>query len=434
MPKKVKRRGSSVSAIKGGDQDESAAREGEDSGGASGALGLRPGKNRKGTADALAKDVDRIVAQLDFSVDRSAAVDEAEVDRVKGEVPELLSVLRQLRHRLDGLQQAAQVSLERFGSPEAGGSEGVAGYVEMKVQVLLSYLIGLVYYLLLKTSGVSVSEHPVMLRLIWIRTLLEKLRPVDQRLQYQTSKLLQWLEARQASAPSPSEEASDPHALRPGELAATVEDEAGEEADAAPAAVDEAEDGLYRPPKIAQVEYTGDHVSLQERAEKDLERKRNRFERSEFVRTLREEFTDAPPEIHIEQRSARTERILRQMAEKQAYEEDRLMRMKGGKKELREQQRLLRQSRATAGGAVSLEDATVDFHQIAAGLGAGAGGGRGRKGRRGGSALQEYQDATERAQESRRVVESTLGGLPPGMGGRKRRGGGAKGGGKRRKH
>jgi hypothetical protein len=46
------------------------------------------------------------------------------------------------------------------------------------------------YYLLLKAEGKSVKEHPVMQSLLRIRTLLEKLRPLDKKLKYQIDKLV----------------------------------------------------------------------------------------------------------------------------------------------------------------------------------------------------------------------------------------------------
>merc|ERR1719507_937483 len=127
---------------------------------------------------------------------------------------------------------------------------------------------------------------------------MEKLRPVDQRLQYQITKLMQGVESRQASAAAAAA-ATDTKELRPGELTTGVEDEP--EAEGGEGADEDDKDGIYRPPRIAQVEYTGDHVSQQERAERDLERKKARFQRSEFVRSLREEFTDAPTEVHSQQ-------------------------------------------------------------------------------------------------------------------------------------
>merc|ERR1719474_269896 len=170
--------------------------------------------------------------------------------------------------------------------------------------------------------------------------------------------------------------------MRPGALAASVEDEADEEDDEpAAAAPDDAADGVYRPPRVAQVEYTGDHVSIRERAERDLERKKSRLERSDFMRTLREEFTDAPAEIHGERKSGKAEKAARMMAEQREYEEDHLVRLRTSKKEARARARVFREGRATGAGVATLDDATADFRDVARSAGRGGGRGRGRRGR-----------------------------------------------------
>jgi hypothetical protein len=63
-------------------------------------------------------------------------------------------------------------------------------YLEMKYNLLISYCTFLSFYLLLKVEGKSVEDHPVIFKLAHIKTLLEKLRPLDQKLQYQVDKML----------------------------------------------------------------------------------------------------------------------------------------------------------------------------------------------------------------------------------------------------
>jgi len=303
--------------------------------------------------------------------------------------------------------------------------------VAMKVQIMLSYVIALTYYLLLKSEGIPVRNHPVVHRLLWVRTLLEKLRPVDQRLQYQISKLREWAEGQRHVS-----NGKDPGALRPGELTTGVDDEDDDAlATQVVQAQDNAEDGVYRPPKIAQMEYTGDHITVKERAEKELERTRSRLERSEFVRSLREEFTEAPAEIAEEQRSAKAERAARQMAERQRFEEDYMVRMRLSKKELVAERRALRERQAKSGGAVSLDDATADFRELGVSLGRGRGGRRGRGRTSRGSVLQDFQRATHNARESRRVAASAFDGsaLDSGAGLKRKGKGVGKTGGKRQK-
>lgn len=347
------------------------------------------------------------------------------------ELPELRTSLRQLKERLRSLRTAAETAAKTVAGENTKNDHvptGTAAYVDMKNQVLLSYIISLTYYLLLKVRGAAVRDHEVVLRLMWFRTLLEKLRPVDQRLQYQINKLLQMSEAK-----APETAASDPKSLRPGQLAATVEDE--EDDDEESEAVETYDDGVYRPPRIAQVEYTGDHINAKERAEKDFERQKRRLEQSDLVRSMREEFTDAPKEIRGEERSAAMERAQRKLREHEAYEEDNMIRLQATKAEKRERKQLFLAKRTTSAGTVSLSDA-ADVNDIASMLssgGKGKGKGKGKRGRRGqGNVLDSFEGASKRLREARDVVDSVAGGrMPDGMGSFKQ--GRSEGGGKRRK-
>ena len=56
---------------------------------------------------------------------------------------------------------------------------------------MMSYCSFLTFFLLLKVEGKSVKEHPVIERLVHIKTLFEKLKPLDQKLQYQIDKMTQ---------------------------------------------------------------------------------------------------------------------------------------------------------------------------------------------------------------------------------------------------
>jgi U3 small nucleolar RNA-associated protein 3 len=57
-------------------------------------------------------------------------------------------------------------------------------YLEMKYNLMISYCTFLSYYVLLKLDGKDVSKHPVLFKLAHIRTLFEKLKPLDNKLQY----------------------------------------------------------------------------------------------------------------------------------------------------------------------------------------------------------------------------------------------------------
>jgi len=67
--------------------------------------------------------------------------------------------------------------------------EGMS-YLEVKQLLLLCYCQSIVFYLLLKAEGRSVRDHPVIARLVEIRNFLDKIRPIDNRLENQFDRIL----------------------------------------------------------------------------------------------------------------------------------------------------------------------------------------------------------------------------------------------------
>ena len=63
----------------------------------------------------------------------------------------------------------------------------------------MSYCTFLSFYLLLKLEGKPIEGHPVIFKLTHIKTLLEKLKPLDQKLQYQVDKMMK-MAAEQTAA------------------------------------------------------------------------------------------------------------------------------------------------------------------------------------------------------------------------------------------
>ena len=81
------------------------------------------------------------------------------------------------------------VGLSQVRGGKLATAEGVS-YLEAKHLLLLHYCINIVFYLLLKAEGRPVKDHPVIARLLELRAYLEKIRPIDKKLQYQMDKLL----------------------------------------------------------------------------------------------------------------------------------------------------------------------------------------------------------------------------------------------------
>jgi hypothetical protein len=98
---------------------------------------------------------------------------------------------------------------------------------------------------------VSIEGHPIVDRLAHLRTLLEKLKPIEQKLKYQIDKVLRQSESAVLG------QANDPLQHRPNAASLVPKNGADEDDSSSKwgggAAVDVS--GIYRPPKLAAMPY-----------------------------------------------------------------------------------------------------------------------------------------------------------------------------------
>ncbi|KAJ1726104.1 hypothetical protein LPJ61_005418 [Coemansia biformis] len=256
--------------------------------------------------------------------------------------------------RLDTLSaQASQVRelvdklRERVESGELATGNGLS-FLEVKHQTMLSYISHLSYIALLKLHGKPIAGHPAILRLVEERTVVEKMKPLEQRLKYQVDKLLRNAVVGEQDVPKMAttddpEKArgdaklegvlsEDPSAFRPNP--ADLEVDVREEDAAAIVG------GVYRAPKQTPVHYEeeGNAAVRRDRAEKRL---MDRAARSRLVRDLMEEYDDRPETVTATGNSsanfqdAQAERLAKERAR---YEEDNFTRLNMSKKDRRSMQ------------------------------------------------------------------------------------------------
>lgn len=192
-------------------------------------------------------------------------------------------------------------------------------YLEMKYNMLLSYLINLSFIVLRKCSGEKIEGDPCIDRLIEIRTVLEKIRPIDHKLKYQIDKLV-----KTAVTGTNENDPTSFHA-NPDNLTGKLNDsdEDSDQSDTNENEKSEKKTGIYVPPKLSAVHYTDD--SALEKNKKAEERNKRRALSSAIMQDLREEYLDTPVEI---KQGSRAQQILsRQQQERQEYEENYLTRL-----------------------------------------------------------------------------------------------------------
>ncbi|CAH1412657.1 unnamed protein product [Lactuca virosa] len=207
-------------------------------------------------------------------------------DKIEREAPQLVTVLKDIKSGLDDLRAKVHVLTSKVKSGVYPTSDGMS-YLEAKHLLLLNYCQSLVYYLLRKAKGLPIQGHPLVHSLLETRLFLEKIRPIDKKLNYQIKKLTSLTNGN----PIPMEDvdpnkpvaSDDSLKLRPNPdmLIDKVAPEDG--------------DGLYRPPKIAPASMK------KSKEERNVSRKEKQAlrqsEQNEYARDLINDLEGRPQEV-----------------------------------------------------------------------------------------------------------------------------------------
>ncbi|XP_042516136.1 something about silencing protein 10 [Macadamia integrifolia] len=103
---------------------------------------------------------------------------EEQMDVVYSSAPELVGLLSELNDALDELERKVNPLLRKVEESKTTGRGGLQ-YLKTKQLLLLTYCQSIGFYLLLKSEGHPVRDHPVIARLVEIKSLLEKVKQLD---------------------------------------------------------------------------------------------------------------------------------------------------------------------------------------------------------------------------------------------------------------
>lgn len=260
---------------------------------------------------------------------------------IQPDLPQALRLLDEMNNNFKQVSDLVGNMLQRVKTGELSTEYGL-NFLEIKYHMLLNYLINLTYVVLRKCSGHKIEKDPSIDRLIEIRTVLEKIRPIDYKLRYQIDKLVK-------TAVTGSSAADDPISFKanPANLVSQLPEAddaesggSGDESDdsakvmeklrkvkAAAKASSKTElsssSEVYVPPKHMAVPYEDD--SKKERARKQMERARQRAIGSSLIQELREEYSETPLEISSSSRHLKA--LTRKEKEREEYEERYLTRL-----------------------------------------------------------------------------------------------------------
>lgn len=194
------------------------------------------------------------------------------------------------------------------------------GLLELKNQMMLSYLVNLVHLISDKISGNSIESSPDVERLVEIRTVLEKLQPVEKKLQNDFDRKIK------ASVTGVVDK-NDPMAFKPDpmSLLSESEDEGSEKSS------DESkeESDVYKPSKSVPTYFD---ESAQKKRLRLEDRTKKRLLNSELVNELARQYTDAPEAIVESSRPNTNRQAEKRERERTEYEETYLTRLPPEKK------------------------------------------------------------------------------------------------------
>lgn len=242
---------------------------------------------------------------------------------------EFASLVTDFKERLSVLEGQLQPLISTLKSLPT--SEGLS-FLKVKYQLMTAYCTNVAFYLQLKLKGKSVTNHPVLTKLVRFRLLLEKLRPLETKLRHQVDRLLK------AATGQVADEDAEATKFRPNPdmlLRADGQESEDEEAD---------EDGVYKAPKLQAMHYPEDESSVARRT-KHEEHLRKIAANSRLVQDIRAELEDAPEEESVDAvYGGKSRHGRREHDEREAYEEENYVRFtldKKAKRRLKEQSKVV---------------------------------------------------------------------------------------------
>lgn len=211
---------------------------------------------------------------------------------------------------------------ERVSEEESTSSSGLS-FLELKNHLMVDYLSDLTLLMLTKSQGKSIEGSESVERLVTLRTVLEKMRPIERKLKYQIDKAIKMAE-------TDSLEDNDPLSFRPNpaNLVSKLGGEGDEESsddDQDPDHSGKMSAGKYVVPKNVPMYYEDDKTAEQVEEEKATKKKKSMLSKG-MIEDLKRQHLDTPEEIHEKEGFVRKKQI-DEMKERRRYEEDHFTRL-----------------------------------------------------------------------------------------------------------
>ncbi|KAL6180688.1 hypothetical protein ACLB2K_047348 [Fragaria x ananassa] len=154
----------------------------------------------------VADDMD--TAHEEVKKDLNALSKEEQLSVLNNTAPELVGLLAELNDALEELKNRVDPILSKVRKGEVM-MEGGMRYLEVKQLLLLAYSQAITFYLLLKSEGQQVRDHPVLARLVEIKNLLDKMKKLDENLPSDLEEIINKYNGMEAVMKSVKENAAE---------------------------------------------------------------------------------------------------------------------------------------------------------------------------------------------------------------------------------
>lgn len=260
--------------------------------------------------DPLLEDLSKSLraqnAKMDLPPDFFELNDTEKLTYLQNEHPEFLALLKEFKDQSTMMNEQVLKIINDRDALKMCTKDGME-YLEMRNELMLMYVTYLSYYLLLKAHNIPVENHPVIDRLLEIRIMLDKARPIEARLQFEINRLLEQKDPNETGK-----------VLRPKLHLMEVDERE--------------QDGLYKPPsELKPIE-----TDAYEKHKKKLMRK----ERLTSGRKMLDEFDDEDSDVgedHIGKSKAA--KMMKALIEREKFEMENMRRLpmtKMAKKDLKQ--------------------------------------------------------------------------------------------------
>lgn len=249
-------------------------------------------------------------------------------EHMSDEKEEALRIFKNLKEVGSQVLTLVNTLKDRVVNGELEAENGIS-LLDVKNQVMIQYLLNLAQLIILKTTGKSIEGSSALDRLIENRIILEKCKPIEQKLKYQIEKYIKRSIVGSVDDNDPSRFKANPEDL----LEKSDEDETDGEVSEQQTEnnKDKRKPGVYIPPKLTSVPYEDERTV--DKQSKLLERSRNHALRSSVIQELKEEYLDIPVEVKATNSVQQKEDKYQKM--KREYEENYFTRLPVTKEEKR---------------------------------------------------------------------------------------------------